>query len=243
MKTVNKIMANLVLAGLLFFGLIAPAHAQRGFRFGGFNTIGFRSGVRADVGLHFGGFYHPFVYYPHVGLVIGVLPFGYYPFFWGDYQYYYFGGVFYQDCPDGGYQVVAPPVGAEMPSLPTNAQAINIDGTQYYEFNGVYYKPVVKDNGKTVYVIAGKDGILNTGQNNTSVQANPGMPLVGDMTDQLPANTRKVNLNGKTYWVTPDDIYLEAVKQPNGQTSYRVVSVPAPNDKGQQQPTQSGSGI
>jgi hypothetical protein len=93
------------------------------------------------------------------------LPFGYYPFYWGDYQYYYSDGLYYQ-YNDNQYTVVEPPVGASVNSLPSKAQAITINGEQYYESNGVYYRAVTKDDGTVVYEVAGKDGELNTGDAN-----------------------------------------------------------------------------
>lgn len=258
MKTIYKSIANLSLAGLLVLALVSSADAQRmrgGFR-GGFGG-GFRGGfggVRAyphvSVGIGIGagaglGYYYRPWGYPSLGIRLGVLPYGYYPFYWGPNQYYYYGGTFY--APYGsGYQVVTPPLGAEVPDLPKGSRAISIDGQQFYEFNGVYYKQAVNPDGKTVYVVAGRDGVLNTNgdqvgpdsqqQDSTAVdqQAVQPMPQVGDMTDQLPEGSRKISLNGKKFYVTPDDIYLEEVKN-GSKTSYRVVSVPEPEDQNDDQ--------
>src|ERR1700710_539921 len=106
-------------------------------------------GVRGNVGVHGvvgytrGGFYRPgsgYYGYPHLGFYLGVLPYGYYPFYWGNSLYYYYGGIFYSPYDGGGYQVTTPPVGAAVPSLPEGASSIVIDGQQFYELNGVYYK-------------------------------------------------------------------------------------------------------
>ena len=249
MKTIYKSISNLCLAGLFILGAATTAEAQRGgggfhggggggFRGGFSGGGGFRGGVsvgggyrgygyggsRVGVGIGFGGYRS----YPRIGLSLGYLPYGYYPFFYGPDQYYYYGGAFYQPY-NGGYQVVAPPVGAEIPSLPQGARAINIDGSQYYEFNGVYYKQAVTPDHKTVYIVAGKDGVLNTNGDvvgpDTVVGQAPAMPQVGDMRDDLPQDARKIMLNHKRYWVTAEDIYLEEVKTDKG-VSYRVVSVP-----------------
>lgn len=228
MKTIYRSIASFGLASLLMLGFVSTASAQRGGFHGGFRG-GFRGGIgfggpRVGIGIGVG--------YPALGVRLGVLPVGYYSFYWGPTPYYYYGGVFYQDY-NGSYQVVAPPVGAEVPSLPENAHPINIDGQQFYEFNGVYYRQATNPDGKVVYVVAGKDGVLNTSGDNSVDQTNtpPAPPQVGDMTDQLPQNSRKIKLNGKRYWVTPDNIYLEEVKTNNG-TSYRVVSVPEPDGQG-----------
>jgi len=66
--------------------------------------------------------------------------------------------------------------------LPLGAQIITIDGNPYYEYNGVYYQSTIKPDGKIAYVVAGKDDVLNT-----HAQTDPGLPLVGDMTDQMAA--------------------------------------------------------
>jgi len=240
MKKVFKYTSGLVLTGLLSLLLVVNADAQRGaFHGGGGGGVrvgagfgGFGGGVRVGVGV--GGFYRPgFGYfgYPHLGFYLGVLPYGYYPFFYGDAQYYYSNGIFYQPYAGGGYAVTTPPVGAAVPGLPRGAKAIMIDNQQYYEFNGVYYKIVINDQGQKVYVVAGKDGVLNT----DGAQAQEDMtPHVGDIVNQLPDNCRKVSLNGKKYFVAQDDIYYEQIKDNNGNTAYRIASVPDDQPANQQ---------
>jgi len=203
-----------------------------GARFGN----SFRSGVgfRAGIGFHGGAFYRPgygYYGYPHLGFYLGALPFGYYPFYWGPNLYYYYGGIFYSPYDGGGYQVTTPPIGAGVPSLPPNSMAIKIDGVQYYQANGVYYKEGVDDKGKKIYVVAGKDGVLNTGDNVTDPNATVAAPKVGDIVNQLPDNCRKVVLNGKKYFVSPNDIYYEKVVDPNGNVGYRIASLPDPADE------------
>jgi hypothetical protein len=210
-----------------------------GFRGGSGNIragVGFRAGVGyfAGSGYHSGAFYRPgFGYYgyPHVGFYLGVLPFGYYPFYWGSSLYYYCGGIFYSPYDNGGYQVTVPPIGAGVPSLPDNAQPIKIDGVQYYEVDGVYYKEGVDDKGKKIYIVAGRDGVLNTGDNVTDPNASVAYPKVGDIVNQLPDDCRKVILNGKKYYVSPDGIYYEKITDPNGNVAYRIASLPE-DDKG-----------
>ncbi len=253
MKTIYRSISNLCLAGLLILGAATTAEAQRGgfhgggggFHggFGGGVSVGggyrggstFRGGVGISGGYRGGIGFGGYRSYPRIGLSIGILPYGYYPFFWGPDQYYYYGGAFYQPY-GGSYRVVAPPIGAEVPSLPQGARSISIDGNQYYEFNGVYYKQAITPDHKTVYLVAGKDGVLNTNGDvagpDQTVQQAPQMPSVGDMRDDLPTDARKIMLNHKRYWVTAEDIYLEEVKTDKG-TSYRVVSVPESEDNNQ----------
>jgi hypothetical protein len=260
MKRIYKYASGLFLTGMLSVLVISTASAQRGGsggRGGGFHSSigatsfrgagGFGSGVRAGsvgvrsgvgyfagVGFHAGAFYRPnFGYfgYPHVGFYLGFLPFGYYPFYWGSSLYYYYGGVFYSPYDNGGYQVTAPPIGAGVPSLPETARPIKIDGVQYYEVDGVYYKEGVDDKGKKIYIVAGKDGELNTADSVTDPNATVAAPQVGDIVNQLPDDCRRVILNGKKYFVSPNGIYYEKVTDPNGNVGYRIASLPE-DDKG-----------
>src|SRR6185312_14742111 len=103
-------------------GIRGNVGLSRNFRAGG----GYFSGR----GYHAGAFYRPgFGYYgyPHLGFYLGALPYGYYPFYWGSSLCYYYGGVFYSPYDNGGYQVIAPPIGAGVPSLPDSANPIKID--------------------------------------------------------------------------------------------------------------------
>jgi len=190
--------------------------------------------------------------YPHIGLYFGTLPFGCYSFYWDSYPYYYYGGTFYRPYNDG-YEVVVPPVGAAVPSLPSGAEPITIDGILYYEYNGVYYEQSQDENGRTIYIVAGKDGVLNTGNTDASIDDQPMSynddPImdnsgadnqndnatyapnvkVGDVVDQLPEDCRKVTLNNKKFYVSPDNIFYEEFKDADG-TGYRVASVPGANE-------------
>jgi hypothetical protein len=213
-----------------------------GFHGGSVANAGVRGGVGAfrsgrgyfvGVGYHAGAFYRPglgYFGYPHIGFYVGFLPFGYYPFYWGSSLYYYYGGLFYSPYDNGGYAITAPPIGAGVPSLPENASAIKIDGVQYYECDGVYYKEGVNDQGQKIYIVAGRDGVLNTGDGATDPNATIAAPKVGDIVNQLPDDCRKVILNGKHYYVSPDGIYYEKVTDPNGNPAYRISSLPEPDD-------------
>jgi len=261
MKTLYKYASELVLAGMLSLGLGYTASAQHvhvGGGFGGgfhggvgvhsFGGSGFNGGshlaysghtiaggaFHGAVAYNRGGFYRGgFGYYgyPHLGFYLGILPYGYYPFYWNDMLYYYYGGVFYTPYDGGGYQVTTPPLGAAIPSLPDGARSIVINGQQFYELNGVYYKPVTNDQGKTIYEVAGRDGTLNTDGSNQAPQVDSSAPQVGDIVNELPDNCRKVTLNGKRFYVSPNGIYYQPFTDANGNTGYRIASVP--DDYGQ----------
>ena len=192
------------------------------------------------------GFYSS-SYYPRLGFSLGVLPYGYYPFFWGDSQFYYSGGYFYQHDNDQ-YTVVEPPIGAAVNTLPGNAQAITINGQQYYEANGVYYTPITKDDGSVAYQVAGKDGQLDTSSNqdngyapqndgyvgrqnnnNGGNQQSVAMPEIGDLFYSLPSDSRKIKINGQTYFVSPDDFYYQETQDQDGKKAYKVMGTPDDN--------------
>jgi hypothetical protein len=166
--------------------------------------------------------YYGSLYYPYLGFGLGFLPYGYYPFDWGDDEYYFSDGFYYQ-YNDDQYTVVEPPVGAAVQALPSSAQSIVINGQQYYELNGVYYSAIKKDDGTLVYQIAGKDGELDTGADGTASV----IPHVGDVVLQLPADCRKINLNNAIYFVSEDGIYYEQSTDGNGHTVYKIVGLEA----------------
>jgi hypothetical protein len=185
------------------------------------------SRYRSGVGIYRSGYsraYFPgrtrFYYGPHIGLSLRILPFGYYPFFFGNTQFFYSGGLYYRHY-DDNYRVVVPPVGAEVPSIPSDARQVTINGKTYYEYKGVYYDSVVNNDGKTVYVIAGKDGVLNT-PTGTSDSEQP--IQVGDEVDVLPQNAKEVTLKGEKYYVSDDGVYYQEVII-DGKTTYRVVGM------------------
>ncbi|WP_183575499.1 DUF6515 family protein [Mucilaginibacter sp. X5P1] len=206
-------------------------HAYSGVRGNNAAVVAHRA-YGGGYGYNRGGYYrsgYGYYGYPHLGFYLGVLPFGYYPFYWGSDLYYYYGGVFYSPYDGGGYQVTTPPIGAAVPSLPDGAKSIMIDGQQFYELNGVYFKTVVNDQGKKVFVVAGRDGVLNTNDSNVSPDQTAA-PQVGDIVNELPDNCRKVSLNGKKYYVSPNGIYYQPYVDGNGNTGYRIASVPDNND-------------
>ncbi|WP_158828681.1 DUF6515 family protein [Mucilaginibacter lacusdianchii] len=242
------------------YGFVAPGSRYRmgrnSFFYGRpYFRGGFRGYYGRPSGLYYNyrGYYNRY-YYPRLGFSLGVLPYGYFGFNYGPYQYYYSDGYYYQQN-NNQYTVVEPPVGAEIDRLPEGVESIVIDGQQYYELNGVYYLPVTRPNGAIVYRIAGKDGELDTNQgeydeqyipdpqqqypqapqsNNRQPQqmGNPSdYPLVGDVIDELPSDSRKVTLNGEKYYVTPDGIYLKEQRDAKGKKIYVVSSVPTDQEQ------------
>lgn len=64
--------------------------------------------------------------------------------------YYYMDGVFYVQQGDS-YAIVPTPLGVTVPELPSSATQTVINGNVYYQYNGVYYQPIIQ-NGVTMYV-------------------------------------------------------------------------------------------
>ncbi|WP_432709130.1 DUF6515 family protein [Pedobacter sp.] len=169
----------------------------------------------------YGRFYN--YYRPYIGFSLSVLPFGYYPFYFGNIQFFYSGGLFYRQN-DKEYKVVVPPVGAEVPNLPKEAQEVTVNGQVFYEYKGVYYMARENAEGKTVYVIAGKDGILNTTNGQVPADDTNDAVRVGDEVDQLPEGSAEISLKGAQYYVSPDGVYYEKVFT-DDKVIYKVVGL------------------
>jgi hypothetical protein len=201
---------------------------QRGSVYNGRPGRAYYGGLRGNrygrsfYGRGFGGYNRPYYNYyrPFLGISIGVLPFGYYPFYYGANQFYYSGGLFYQQY-ENQYKVVVPPVGAEVPTLPSEAQEVVINGQTYFEYKGVYYTETANAEGKTVYVVAGKDGVLNTADG--AINAD-NIPQIGDVVAALPDGSRQVMLKGQKYYVSEDGVYFEEIVDANNTTTYKVVA-------------------
>ena len=180
-----------------------------------------------------GGFYNAHGYYnsfysPHLGFRLNVLPYGYYPFYFGADQFFYSDGLYYR-FNDNQYEVVEPPVGAAINTLPDNAQSIVINGVQYYELNGVYYQPITKDDGSVVYQVAGKDGELNTdgGDGSGGAAQTVAPPQLGDMTQTLPQDSKKISIVGQKYYISPDGYYYQEARDNNNNKVYKIVGTPS----------------
>jgi hypothetical protein len=58
------------------------------------------------------------------------------------------GGAFYAPA-SGGYQVIAPPVGSTVWTLPNGAVDQTVNGVTYFAYGGAYYRPIYA--GSSVY--------------------------------------------------------------------------------------------
>ena len=63
-----------------------------------------------------------------------------------------FRSVFYYNT-GNGYRVVAPPIGACLPSLPYFAKAVVVNGIACYEYDNVYLEPTYNAYGNLCYQV------------------------------------------------------------------------------------------
>lgn len=186
-----------------------------GYHRGGANYYGY--GYRGyDLGIFSPYALYPF--YPTLGLRLGFLPCGYYSFYYDGYPYYYYNSVFYRRTEDNYYEIIAPPLGAKVTSIPDNSKEVVVNGKRYYESNGTYYEQQSDENGRVVYVVVGTDGVLNQPEAPQVVYE----PQVGDIVPQLPSNCSTVFLNGQKYHESPDNVYYQEV-QDGDKTTYKIV--------------------
>lgn len=178
---------------------------------------------------HRGGYYYrPYRYFgPPIGFRVGFLPYGFLTFNTGWGPFYYYDGFFYRPYANTQtqteqYEVVDPPMGVVVPNLPTDAKKVTIDGNTYYEKNGTFYQEVLQDN-KTKYVVAGKNGELNTGTGDDSQQDQDTTAPAEDVMATLPDGSRSVEINGQQLYVSPDGMYYQEVTNADNSRGYKIV--------------------
>ena len=64
-----------------------------------------------------------------------------------DDPYRYYRGVFYRPRPTG-WVVVRPPLGAFVRSLPPSAVTRRVDGVEFKEYAGTWYRPAIRDGAR-----------------------------------------------------------------------------------------------
>lgn len=112
-------------------------------------------------------------------------------------EYRYDAGVFYEPA-NGGYQVVPPPIGAIVPSLPPDNVPVMVGDVTYYYYGGVFYLP---------------------GQDGYQIVAAP----AGAIVYNLPDGCTQVQAGTITYLQYNGDYYQPI--QYNGQPAYEVVDI------------------
>ena len=61
-------------------------------------------------------------------------------------------GVFYAAA-DSGYEVIAPPIGATVATIPGSAELETVGGQQYFDLDGVYYQAFYSGSGLVYKVV------------------------------------------------------------------------------------------
>jgi hypothetical protein len=112
--------------------------------------------------------------------------------------YHYDNGVYYAPS-NGGYVVVAAPVGATITTLPANSQTVVVnETTNNYYYGGTYYEK--SDQGYTVVP-----------------------PTAGCVVESLPEGGEEVKIGDVTY-VKVGETYYQPIEK-NGKDMYEVVDV------------------
>jgi len=121
------------------------------------------------------------------GMAVRGLPPGYVQTSVGAVGFYYFDGVYYQPTTAGDYAVVAPPIGAIVPQLPSGAEAIAVGPTTYYYAAGAFY--LQQPNGFAVVAA----------------------PLGVNVT-MLPPGAASVVINGTLYYLANNSYYQPVIQ-------------------------------
>ncbi|HMI77841.1 MAG TPA: DUF6515 family protein, partial [Ferruginibacter sp.] len=162
---------------------------------------------------------------PRFGVRINILPVGYSRIYVGPNPYYYNSGVYYRPYSSGGYEVIAPPLGAVVSQLPSDAKVTVIDGQKYYQVGGTFYQEEMVDNNGLAYRVVGTDGVINTvdpGQEESTEMYNE-LPAIGNRYDQLPADSKVEIINQQKYFVSGGVYYREVIE--GDKIRYEVTSV------------------
>jgi Family of unknown function (DUF6515) len=167
---------------------------------------------------------------PRFGVRINVLPVGYSRVYVGPNPYYYNSGVYYRPYSSGGgYEVTAPPLGAVVSQLPSDAKVTVIDGQKYYQVGGTFYQEEVSGNSDVAYRVVGTDGVINTvdgsqgGQEEMSEEMYNELPAIGNRYDALPEGSTVEIINQQKYFVANGVYYREVIE--GDKIRYEVTSV------------------
>ena len=71
-------------------------------------------------------------------------------------EYYYNDGVFYVKEADGQYTVIVPPAGAQVETLPSDYEVIELDGNTYYKVDDTVYRTTVNAEGNACFEVLGQ---------------------------------------------------------------------------------------
>jgi len=171
-------------------------------------------------------------------------------YYWGD-------AGFWQKAPDGGYVVVDPPVGAEVSSLPKDAEPQTEGDVTVYVYDTLFFTMDTNSSGRTVYRVEpapaeeeidtippGSPSFVADQETYYYVDYNfyvefeengrtgfvNGEPETGAQVDELPDEVTSVEEGGVTYYQF-DTVFFEEVEDGSGATFYEVVGSPDGSDE------------
>jgi hypothetical protein len=168
---------------------------------------------------------------PAFGVRISILPFGCNSFYYRNNPYYYNEGVYYRPYSTGGYEVIAPPLGASVRNLPSGTTLTVINGQKYYELGGTYYQEELSAQNRLQYRVVGTDGVINTVDeyqtydDNTTDNYLPQQQAMPTKINQLPANCKVVMVKQQKYYLTYAGVYYKEMIDANNNVSYETVSI------------------
>jgi hypothetical protein len=116
---------------------------------------------------------------------------------WDNANYYWYDGVCYAQA-NGGYNAVAPPIGAIVPSLPSGTITTDVDDVTYWYYGGTFFVPAPGGGYKVVPAPAGA------------------------VVYNLPDGATTVNADGITY-LQYNGAYFQPIQDANGNNAYEVV--------------------
>jgi hypothetical protein len=137
-------------------------------------------------------------YLPRRNSIIASFSFPFQTIFWGGYNYRYCDGVYYRPY-NNVFQVVAPPIGIYINTLPFGYRRIVVNDYPYYYYNGTYY-----DEYEESYRVVA--------------------PPVGAVVESIPEGYETIVIDGETYYKV-DGVQYKPVVQDNGEIWYEVIKV------------------
>lgn len=160
--------------------------------------------------------YAPLPYYRRPGYVITRLPSLSLTIAVGGLVYFYHDHLFYRHYPHG-YVVVAPPIGALVPTLPMGYVVIHRYGRYYYVYENSYY---IWDDDVVAYRV-----VEPPYEEVIVVEDESGDPdyVAGDIVTKLPDGAEAVTVEGKQYYRYKEFYFLPSVQ--NGEIVYIVVNI------------------
>ena len=171
--------------------------------------------------------------------------------------YYYEDASFWQAVSTGGYVVVAPPVGAEVSSIPDKASPETEGEVTLYQFDDLFFTKDTNSSGQTIYRVEPnppEEQIDSIPSGSPSIVADQetyyyvnfafyvefeengqtgyvnGEPEIGAQVDKLPDEVTTIEEGGVTYYQF-DSVFFEQVEDDSGSKFYEVVGSPGESEE------------